>query len=109
MKIHQVKELVDYCIHQMMFSSTAAAYTFGSVRYMEVRGYDSENTAIFFNGVDNERLENGSANYSDWGGLNDALRNKESYAGQDNNNFSQSIFRWRSKYYLLEHLNIVQE
>lgn len=67
--------------------SEIAAYTFGAVRF-RARGYDSENTAIYFNGIEMNDLETGRAKYSDWGGLNDVLRNKEIYFGQDNNDLS---------------------
>ncbi|HAF29585.1 MAG TPA: hypothetical protein DCG75_11100 [Bacteroidales bacterium] len=69
--------------------SEIAAYTFGAVRF-RARGYDSENTAIYFNGIEMNDLETGRAKYSDWGGLNDVLRNKEIYFGQDNNDLSLS-------------------
>lgn len=67
--------------------SGITAYTFGAVRFRN-RGYDSENTAIFFNGIEMNDLETGRANYGNWGGLNDVLRNKEIYFGQNNNDLS---------------------
>ncbi len=69
--------------------SQIAAYTFGAVRY-KTRGYDSENSAIYFNGIEMNNIETGRPKYSDWGGLNDVLRNKEIYFGQDNNDLSLS-------------------
>ncbi|MBI9055641.1 MAG: carboxypeptidase-like regulatory domain-containing protein [Bacteroidales bacterium] len=69
--------------------SDVAAYTFGAARF-RVRGYDSENSAIFFNGIDMNNMEKGRPYYSDWGGLNDVQRNKEYYYGNDNNELSLS-------------------
>ncbi len=67
--------------------SEITAYTFGAVRFRN-RGYDSENTAIYFNGIEMNDLETGRANYGNWGGLNDVMRNKEIYFGQDNNDLN---------------------
>jgi len=69
--------------------SQEAAYNFGAARF-RVRGYESENSAVFFNGIDMNDLETGRANYSDWGGLNDVERNKEIFFGQENNDLSFS-------------------
>jgi len=69
--------------------SDVAAYTFGAARF-RVRGYDSENSAVFFNGIDMNNLETGRSYYSDWGGLNDVQRNEEIYYGNDNNDLSIS-------------------
>lgn len=70
--------------------SEIAAYTFGAVRY-RARGYDSENTAIFFNGIEMNDIETGRPNYGNWGGINDVMRNKEIYFGQENNDLSLSF------------------
>ena len=70
-----------------IFSSTAA-YTFGSTARFRVRGYDQENSGIFFNGVSMNNIETGRPIWSDWGGLNDAVRNKEIVYGGDNSDFS---------------------
>ncbi len=70
--------------------SEIAAYTFGAVRY-RARGFDSENTAIFFNGIEMNDIETGRPNYGNWGGINDVMRNKEIYFGQDNNDLSLSF------------------
>lgn len=69
-----------------VFSSTAA-YTFGAARF-RIRGYDQENSNIFFNGVSMNNIETGRPIWSDWGGLNDAVRNKEIVYGGDNSDFS---------------------
>ncbi|HMM11920.1 MAG TPA: TonB-dependent receptor plug domain-containing protein [Bacteroidales bacterium] len=55
-----------------IFVSTAG-FNFGSVRF-RMRGLDSENTTVLFNGVSMNDLETGRASYSTWGGLNDATR-----------------------------------
>ncbi len=60
-----------------IFSKTAG-YTFGSM-FFRPRGYDSENRTTLVNGTDVSDAENGRTSYGDWGGLNDATRNKETY------------------------------
>ncbi|MDO9510271.1 MAG: hypothetical protein Q7J34_00805 [Bacteroidales bacterium] len=59
-----------------VFSSTAA-YIFGPA-FFRVRGYDGENQSIYMNGVPVNDIENGRASWSEWGGLNDVMRNRES-------------------------------
>jgi len=58
-----------------IFASTAG-YTFSGA-YFRVRGYDSENSFVSFNGIGICSPENGRPNWSDWSGLNDATRVKE--------------------------------
>jgi hypothetical protein len=58
-----------------IFVSTAG-YSFGSVRF-RIRGYDSDQTSIMFNGIIMNDPETGRAFWSTWGGLNDATRNIE--------------------------------
>ncbi|MCB2197187.1 MAG: TonB-dependent receptor [Bacteroidetes bacterium] len=70
--------------------SEITAYTFGAVRY-RARGYDSENTAIYFNGIEMNDIETGRPNYGNWGGINDVLRNKEIFFGQENNDLTLSF------------------
>ncbi len=53
-----------------------AGYTFGAARF-NIRGYGSENTDIFFNGIQMNDVESGRVFWSIWGGLNDATRNKQ--------------------------------
>ena len=45
--------------------------------FFRPRGYDSENRSVLINGVDVSDPEIGRTSYSDWGGLNDAMKNKE--------------------------------
>lgn len=59
-----------------VFSSTAA-YIFGPA-FFRVRGLDGENQSIFMNGIPVNDIENGRASWSEWGGLNDVMRNRES-------------------------------
>ncbi|MDP4282452.1 MAG: TonB-dependent receptor, partial [Bacteroidota bacterium] len=58
-----------------IFVSTAG-YTFGSM-YYRIRGYNSENSEVMINNLSISDAENGRIVWSNWGGLNDAMRNKE--------------------------------
>ncbi|MDK2910223.1 MAG: hypothetical protein PWR20_1790 [Bacteroidales bacterium] len=58
-----------------VFSNTAA-YTF-SPMFFKTRGYDNENLSVYMNGIPVNDPETGRASWSEWGGLNDATRNKE--------------------------------
>jgi len=69
-----------------VFSSTAA-YTFGPL-FFRTRGYDNENLAVYMNGMMVNDPENGRASWSEWGGLNDATRNKEIVNGLGLANFT---------------------
>lgn len=64
---------------QDVYVSTAG-YTFGPARF-RIRGYDSDNTSVLINGVPMNDVESGWAYWSAWGGLNDALRNREVSTG----------------------------
>ena len=59
---------------------SAAAFTFGPMRF-RIRGYDSENTELIFNGVPLNDLESGRLFWSAWGGLNDVTRNRDTDVG----------------------------
>jgi len=48
-----------------------ASYTFSSGRF-SMRGYESENSSVFMNGIEMNDAENGRVFHSYWGGLNDA-------------------------------------
>ncbi|MEI6696214.1 MAG: TonB-dependent receptor [Bacteroidota bacterium] len=69
-----------------IFTSTAS-YTLGAM-YFRIRGYDGENFATYMNGINVNDAENGRASWSEWGGLNDATRNKESVNGISASRFS---------------------
>ena len=71
-----------------IFVSTAG-YTFGNM-FFRPRGYDSENTDVMINGYEPENRENGRIIWSNWGGLNDAMRNKEIFYGLSTTPFSFS-------------------
>ncbi|BDD09550.1 TonB-dependent receptor [Fulvitalea axinellae] len=51
-----------------------AAYTFGRYRF-KIRGYNSENTGVYLSGSPMNDPESGRVYWSNWGGLNDVLRN----------------------------------
>jgi hypothetical protein len=60
-----------------IFTSTAG-YIFGSMSFRP-RGYDADNRSVLINGTDVSDPENGRVTFNDWGGLNDAMRNKQIY------------------------------
>lgn len=51
-----------------------AGYNFGQLRF-RIRGNDSKYTSVFINGTPMNDPESGRAFWSNWGGLNDAMRN----------------------------------
>ncbi|OIQ29268.1 MAG: TonB-dependent receptor [Bacteroidetes bacterium MedPE-SWsnd-G2] len=53
-----------------------AAFEFSSSFY-RIRGLDSENGTVLINGVEMNKMYNGRPQWSNWGGLNDVLRNQE--------------------------------
>ncbi|MBK7214337.1 MAG: TonB-dependent receptor [Bacteroidales bacterium] len=69
-----------------VFSNTAS-YTFSSM-FFRMRGYDSEYENIYIEGVPVNDGESGRAVYGEWGGLNDAFRNKEYLNGIEPGKFS---------------------
>jgi hypothetical protein len=48
-----------------------------SAAYFRIRGYDSENSDVYMSGILVNDPESGRPSWSEWGGLNDAMRNKE--------------------------------
>ena len=54
--------------------SRAAAFNFP---WFRARGYDSEHANVMINGIKMNKVSNGRPQWSDWGGLNDVLRNQE--------------------------------
>lgn len=62
-----------------IFVSTAG-YTLGQA-YFRIRGYEGWNSSIFMSGITVNDPENGQSSWSEWGGLNDAMRNKEVISG----------------------------
>ncbi|MFC4721509.1 carboxypeptidase regulatory-like domain-containing protein [Geojedonia litorea] len=64
---------------QDVFQRTAA-FEF-SASFFNVRGLDSENATILINGIEMNKLYNGRPQWSNWGGLNDMMRNQELSTG----------------------------
>jgi len=64
-----------------------AGYTFGAARF-KMRGYNSEHTELYMNGIQMNDIEGGRVYWGTWGGLNDMMRNREYVNGTDLNQFS---------------------
>lgn len=60
--------------------NSAVSYSFSPARF-QVRGYDSDYSLLYMNGVPVNDPESGFAAWSSWGGLNDVTRNRESRNG----------------------------
>jgi len=69
-----------------VFMNTAG-YTFGAARF-KIRGYGSENTSVFMNGIPVNDIEGGRVYWGLWGGLNDVMRNKQNVYGLSMNQFA---------------------
>lgn len=67
--------------------NSAVSYTFSPARF-QVRGYDSDYSLLYINGVPVNDPESGFAAWSSWGGLNDVTRNRESRNGLTPTDFS---------------------
>ncbi|RIA10440.1 TonB-dependent receptor-like protein [Flavobacteriaceae bacterium MAR_2010_72] len=64
---------------QDVFQRTVA-FEFSS-SFFNVRGLDSENGTVLINGIEMNKLYNGRPQWSNWGGLNDMMRNQELSTG----------------------------
>ena len=64
---------------QDVFQRTAA-FEFSS-SFFRVRGLDSDNGSVLINGIEMNKLYNGRPQWSNWGGLNDVMRNQELTTG----------------------------
>ena len=53
-----------------------AAFEFSS-SFFKVKGFDSSHGKLLINGIEMNKIYNGRAQWSNWGGLNDVLRNQE--------------------------------
>lgn len=53
----------------------AAAFEFSST-FFRARGYNSENGKLLINGIEMNKIYNGRPQWSNWGGLNDVMRNQ---------------------------------
>ncbi|MGI9546042.1 MAG: TonB-dependent receptor, partial [Flavobacteriaceae bacterium] len=57
-----------------------AAFDLGQA-FFKIRGYDSRNGFLLINGIPMNRMLRGRPQWSNWGGLNDVLRNQEYFLG----------------------------
>ncbi|NRD24508.1 TonB-dependent receptor [Winogradskyella litoriviva] len=57
-----------------------AAFEFSS-SFFKVRGLDSDNGTVLINGIQMNKIYNGRPQWSNWGGLNDVMRNQELTTG----------------------------
>ncbi|GGG38570.1 TonB-dependent receptor [Bizionia arctica] len=64
-----------------------AAFEWSS-SFFKVRGLDSENGTVLINGIEMNKLYDGRPQWSDWGGLNDVLRNQELTTGLEPSNYT---------------------
>ena len=64
---------------------SAAAYTFGTMRF-KIRGYKNVYSDTYINGLPMSNMENGSVYWSNWGGLNNVTRYKDTHLGLTKNN-----------------------
>ena len=64
-----------------------AAFEFSS-SFFRVRGLDSELGAVQINGIPMNKLFNGRPQWSNWGGLNDMLRNQELSLGSQSSDYN---------------------
>ena len=64
-----------------------AAFEFSS-SFFRVRGLDSKNGSILINGIEMNKAYNGRPQWSNWGGLNDVLRNQELTWGLTPSNYN---------------------
>ena len=65
----------------------AAAYNFSALRF-RMRGYDSDLSAVYINGISMDNLDNGFTPFGVWGGLNDVMRNRDVSIGLRPNTFA---------------------
>ncbi len=89
-------DLGDMAVSGILSSSkdpfnAAAAYTFSSARFRR-RGYGSEESGLFFNGIQMNNMENGRAYWYLWGGLNDVTRDQEVSDGLAPTNHGFGLF-----------------
>ncbi|WP_281231152.1 TonB-dependent receptor [Flavobacterium gelatinilyticum] len=82
----------------------AAAFNWGQARF-RVRGLDSENGTMMLNGMTMNKTYDGRPQWSNWGGLNNVLRNQEFSVGTAFSNYTfggilgtQQIFTRASLY-----------
>jgi hypothetical protein len=64
-----------------------AAFEFSS-SFFRIKGLDSGNGKVLINGIEMNKIYDGRAQWSNWGGLNDVLRNQEFSNGLAPSNFT---------------------
>jgi hypothetical protein len=64
-----------------------AAFEFSS-SFFRIKGLDSGNGQVLINGIQMNKIYDGRAQWSNWGGLNDVLRNQEYSNGLSPSNFT---------------------
>jgi hypothetical protein len=64
-----------------------AAYEFSS-SFFRLRGIDSDNGSVLINGIEMNKLYNGRPQWSNWGGLNDVVRNQALTSGLTPSNYN---------------------
>lgn len=67
-----------------------AAFNFGQARF-RIRGYDSNERQISLNGIRMNKFLDGRPQWSNWGGLNDVLRNQNIVKGIEAGNNGTSL------------------
>ena len=65
----------------------ASAFSWGQARF-RIRGLDSENGTMMLNGMTMNKLYDGRPQWSNWGGLNDVLRNQEFSIGAASSDYT---------------------
>jgi len=65
----------------------AAAFDFSGT-FFRVRGLDSENGTMLLNGIKMNKIFNGRPQWSDWGGINDVMRNQDFANGSKANEYT---------------------
>lgn len=65
----------------------ASAFNWGQARF-RVRGLDSENGIMMLNGMSMNKIYDGRPQWSNWGGLNNVLRNQEFSIGAAPSNYT---------------------
>ncbi|WP_418602313.1 carboxypeptidase regulatory-like domain-containing protein [Hwangdonia sp.] len=64
-----------------------AAFEF-SASFFRLRGLDSNHSSVLINGIEMNKTYNGRPQWSNWGGINDVLRNQELAAGLTPSNYN---------------------
>lgn len=82
----------------------ASAFNWGQARF-RIRGLDSENGTMMLNGMTMNKIYDGRPQWSNWGGLNNVLRNQDFSVGTASSNYTfggvlgtQQIFTRASLY-----------